>query len=140
MVDLGRFRLGDFVQFAFVATNASGTPVAPTAAPTLKTWLGSDVSTTVDSIAMPVHVPNQQTGMFLYDLRLDGDYAAGAYVAACQWATGGSTFSETFSFRVVPGGDADGNVIGAIRLNQPEAQKVVYQGDGGKLEYVRNPR
>lgn len=137
LVDLGRYRLGDFITFAFQATNANGTPVAPTAAPTLKTWAGGSLSAPVDSIAMPVHC---LSGMFLYDLRLDGDYSAGAYVAACQWVTGGSTFSEVFSFRVIAGGDADGNVIGAIRLNMPEAQKVVYQLDSGKLEYVRNPK
>lgn len=138
---IGRYRVGDFVPLGCECVDSSGTPSFPTAVPTAKIFDASSLGGAVETVNMPVHDRFGQTGFFRKQHRLSSSYsAAKTYIVIYNWAIAGTTYGYEQQFETVAGGDADGNVIGAIGLDRPEGQVVVYQLDGGKLHARRGPR
>lgn len=140
-MDLGRFQLGHFVPVMFDALDANNAPSWPTATPTIKTFSETDLTTAVETIRPGARDIHRQTGLFYYPLRLSSSYSANkVYFVSSSWAIGGSTYRQLDQFRIEPGGDADGAVIGGIFIARPEAGVVAYIVDSGKLKTARNPR
>lgn len=139
--DLGRFQLGDWVPITFPTVNNTRTPSWPTATPTIKTFDASDVTTVVETLRPPAFDMQRQTGLFRHWLRLSSTYAANkTYLAVATWTISGTDYADMFQWIVLPGGDADGAVIGAKFVSRPEANVVAYCVDGGKLKTSNNPR
>ena len=139
--DLGRFQLGQWVPLTFLSTNNVDTASWPTATPTIKTYDASDVTTVVETIRPPAHDMLRVTGLFRYMLQLGSSYAASkVYIVAATYAISGTTYGTMMQFTTMPGGDADGAVIGATFVRRPEAGVVAYVKDGGKFLAANNPR
>lgn len=135
------YQLGDFVPITLISVDSNGAPAWPTSTPTVKTFVATDLTTAVETIRPAARDPLRQTGLFFYALRLGSSYSAtNVYIVSKRWVISGTTYGEDEMFKVVPGGDADGAVIGATFVRRPEASSVVYVTDVGKLKVGRNPR
>ena len=140
MIDLGRYRLGEWVPIAFSGTSAAATPTLPDSQPTITIWDASDVSSSVATISPPIRDRYKITALFTHWIRLSSTYSTGkTYIADCSAVVGGVTFRTQIQWETIAGGSTDGNVIGAVFVDRPEARQIVYQLDGGKLQARRNP-
>lgn len=134
----GRHQLGQEVALGCLCVDGSGTPAAPTAAPTMK--VVDSTGATVISRQIPVCDRYRQTGLFQDNLFLDNRFSAGLYVASYSWVISATTYGEADTFEVVAGGDDDGAVIASCFYSRPHADFLVQQCDSGRLIFGRNPR
>lgn len=133
----GRFTLGQFAPLTCVCTNGSGTPAAPTYAPTVKVY--DSTGTRVLSALMPPLDRYGATGAFSYELRLGSSYAVGSYMVSMSWVISGTTYSAAGNFEVVAGGDADGAVVSMVELRKPHGNWLVQRLDSDQRVLARGP-
>lgn len=137
---LGRIQLGAELPISCLTVDANSLPTAPDAPPALKIWSGT---TLILSAQMPV---NDRFGtstvctFFLYPLFLGGQYATGTYDVNLSWKIGSFVGVEDAKFDVVAGGHADGAIVAMTLYRRPEADFVVWQTTGGKLQRGRGPK
>ena len=137
----GRYQLGDEATIGVQCTNADGTPTAPDAAPTITVY-AADGETIVIDKPIPPKDRAASTGLFEHFLRLGSDYEAGAYSALYKWTTndGGFAGRAVDHFEILPGGSADGTVLGLHYYDAGHAQFLVQQTDAGFVKAGKNPR
>lgn len=129
-------QLGQFLRKTIPITDGSGTPVAPTAAPRLRTY--DPTFSLVDNV--PMTPAGFDTGMFTGKVFLDGDYSPGLYTGLVTWSSSGNDYSSGFSFEVLAGGSAAGQVVGMSAVEYHGRQVIVAQLDGGTIKAGRDPR
>lgn len=135
---LGRYMLGDYVPVVVRTHAGDHIPAAPTAAPIAATY---DTSSKVENLGKIALVdPSATTGLFLKRIKLDSTYSTGPHTVLVTYVISGSTYSQEFSFEIIAGGDADGNIIASEEFQRPEAVNLIHQRDGsGDVVSGRNP-
>lgn len=137
MAWIGRYQLGQSISLFLVTRNADGTPAVPESPPVASISLPG--GTVVLAKEMPVVDRYQYDGLFLLPVFLGGLFAEGLYSVAYQFAVGGLSITESDNFQVLPGGNADGNVVSMYFYERPQARFIVQQLDSGKIVQGRNP-
>lgn len=136
MILLGRKQLGDVIRFQIRTKNSSGVPTQPhstgDSAPLLRVY---STSALVESSKFYLLQYPEETGVYVCDVALDGDYATGHYIAQATWSTGsgGFTGNESFQFQVVAGGSASGTVVAMEELDRTTTRIVVAEYDNGTV-------
>lgn len=134
-----RAQLGDELPIAFQCKNASGVPVEPDAAPTVKVY--DESSTKVYDETIPPKDRKRATGFFGHFIRLGSLFTEGQlYIWRATWTTGVFDGVAEGYFHVNAGGDADGAVIAMSYVEFPGAVRIVYQTDAGLVKQGKNPR
>ena len=134
----GRVQVGKAVLLAVQCRNASRAAVPPDACPTVDVY--DSAGKRLAGKAIPILDPAATTGLFAYWLYLSDAYATGRATATYRWTV--STFhgSDLDTFDVLAGGDPSGAVIAQCFFQQPQANFVVQQRDGGRIYKGKNPR
>lgn len=137
MLDLGDWQLGS--EFPIVCQTTDGTsPAWPDRAPQLALYDGDDL---IRRILMPADSQAQMPGLFRYPLFLDASFpSSGPIHGFVQWVSGGLAFAKPLFFRILPGGDAFGQVIAMTYVRRPSTGFLVYQTDAGEILKGTNPR
>ena len=93
-------------------------------------------------LKMASHLRGVATGLFCLPVFLDTLYGtAGRYLAVFKWTdSGGVAHHKPASFYILPGGNADGAIIGMFSILRPDASYLIHQNDSGRLIRGRNPR
>lgn len=134
-----RAQLGDEIPIAFQCVDASGVPVEPDAAPTLKVY--DESSTKVYDATIPPKDRQRATGLFGHFVRLGSSFTDGQlYSWRATWASGVFNGVRDGRFHVNAGGDADGAVIAMTYVEFPGADRIIYQTDAGLVKQGKNPR
>jgi len=81
-----------------------------------------------------------RTGWFQYPLRMTTPGTAGVHSVLVGMSVSGSYRYYLRQFRLHPGGDADGTIIGLSHFRRPEAAHVMIETESGKIKAGRNPR
>ena len=137
---IGRQQLGTELTIGVLCHDASDTPTAPAAAPTIEVWTGTTKLLTGQMIpVMDRYGTTVAASYFQYNLFLDGKYAAGQYKVLYRYTVGSYVGLEEDTFQVLAGGDADGTITSLIYYSRPQAAFVVWQTDAGKVQKGRNP-
>lgn len=136
---LGRFQLGDSIPLSLGTRTGDGVlgPQLPSAAPVAKTYDAS--GTLVETIKLPIKNRYKVTAYFEKRHRLSSSYSAGRYLIVYQWVISATTYQAAAVFDIIEGGNADGAVIALQGVSRPEAIKVLYETESGKLNVGRNP-
>ena len=132
----GRYQLGQTVPLFLLTLNAGKIPSVPDDPPAMKIWTGG---TMVKNQAMPVRERYTHSGLFYFDLFLDGAFSAGQYVEVYYYKIGSHYGLATDNFEVVPGGSGDGHVLSAYFYSRPHADFIVHQMESGKIKRGRGP-
>lgn len=133
----GRYILGDTVPLTCLCVTSAGVPTEPDKAPSVAVWSGSALVLTA---RMPVCERFAQTGYFLYPLRLDALFGAGAYRYAATYTISGTAGGVAGSFEVVAGGHPDGAGLSMYYYARPTSSYIVLHVAAGRLIRRRNPR
>ena len=134
---IGRYAIGEEVSLTLNTTNGSGTPTAPTSAPTARLYRGTTLIATKKMPRIDIDV----TGLFALPLYLTNDYSTtGIYQVVYVYVISGTTYQAQDTFEVVAGGHHRGSVMAMYRLTNPEAVELVQYTSGGVLQSGRNPR
>lgn len=134
---LGRRQLGQEIEFRVSCTNASRVQVAPDAAPEVRVYNASGVRVLTRSI--PTQDKPGATGVFMLAQHLDSNFAVGRYYVRTTWTTGAHSGVQLDCFEVIPGGDANGQVISMTWTTLPHFRHLIYQTDTGQLFKGGNP-
>lgn len=139
MADLGRFRIGDHVPLQCVSLNGSRVPVKPDQAPTATIYNASGV---IEGVRLPVkdrYNTAVAATFFQKRHRLSSSYSTGFHYVSYTWEHSGAQKGGVDTFEVIAGGDSDGAVISAGKLERPDGAHFIYQTDSGALRAGRNP-
>lgn len=131
--------LGEEIWLGCQCRDATGQFVAPDAAPTMHI-IRASTGALVVSKSIPAHDRYGTTGLFGYRQFLGSTFSTGMYYALYSWTDGAHTGGDFDVFDVQPGGDAGGSVISMAFIDNPRADFIVGQTDGGNLVHYRNPR
>ena len=134
---LGKVQLGQEITLGVQCRDSAGTPTAPTAAPQIEVWTGT--SKVLSGKSIPTMDRYGVTGYFQYNLFLDSRFTTGEYKALYRFTAGSYYGLDEDTFEIVAGGDASGAVISLHCFNRPQAQFLVWQTDGGRIQKGRNP-
>lgn len=132
---LGKFQLGEELIVSVSTHNSSYVVTNPDAAPLLEIWKDSDK---VLSKQMPALTLSE--GFFRLGVFLNEVFEEGYYTAIIRYQISSEHKVELHTFRVLPGGNALGAVIGIYQYQRPNARYLVHQTDAGKIFKGRNPR
>jgi hypothetical protein len=130
---LGYFQAGDFVRIS-LATQVSGVPVAPDAAPVMVITNPSSVALPVQTMAM-----NGEDTSWLVNFFLGNSSIVGIYRIVFTFFVSGVEYTDQGSFSVVPGGDIGGDVISVYSFARPDATYVLAQLTSGVIVCGKNP-
>lgn len=134
---IGRYQVGGTVILYLQCTNAAGTAAAPTDAPQLKLWDPSGALV----LATKMPAVTQVTGLFYYNLYLNGPYEeAGNWSATFRYMVSTYHGFQSDNFEILPGGHADGHVVGMYHYRRPQADYLVHQTESGNIRKGQNPR
>lgn len=139
MANLGRYFVGDTVLLSVTTktgNNGSGTATLPDAAPTAALYNGSS---TIETITLPISNRYTTTAYFKKLFLIGSSHGAASYTVTYSWAISATPYSSGDTFTVYAGGDADGSVISAGAVEQPEANYILYETETGSLKSGRNP-
>jgi hypothetical protein len=137
MIDLGDVQLGQQLPVTVQCLDGDLAPAWPDQAPQLVLFSGT---TLLNRIKLPAD-PRSGVGMFRLSLFLNAIYpTAGPVTGFVQWVSGGVAFSKTVWFRILPGGDPDGNIIAMTFVRRPGLGAIVWQADSGTIFHGSNPR
>ncbi len=139
---LGRHQQGEFLPLAVTATVPAGAAADPLAEPVATVYRDGATLTRVRQVTLAAHDRGAAAGEFRASLFLGAEFSTpGRYLVVIRWVTaGGVARCRTGSFYVLPGGSADGAVIGLAFVSRPDANHLVMQTDSGRMLRGRNPR
>ena len=134
---IGRFQLGQTLSLLLLTVDGSGTPQVPLVPPWLKIWQGASL---ILKAEMPIIERFKQTGLFLARVFLGPAFTPALYEVEYTYQIDGSYNGVvTDNFEIMPGGNADGNVMSMYFYDRPQAQFIVQSLDSGKIVQGRNP-
>lgn len=137
-MDEQRFQLGDHAYFWLRCRAATGIDQEPDAAPTLAILdsVGAEIAT---STMIPVD-RGRTAGLFRGSVYLGSQFSTGKHTATCTWLVSGTSYSQDLAMEILPGGDANGTVIGLYQYERPYATHLVLHTSRGSLMTRKNPR
>lgn len=129
VMDLGRFRRGDWIPLKFTLQQI------PDAIP-IAVILDSN-SDQIASLLMPAC----DAGRLTYSLpvQVSLSYSVGNFSVFYHYILAGTATLQQAAFEVVPGGDSGGSVISLYSIDRPEVRSIVAQLDSGVLVLGRSP-
>lgn len=133
----GRYQLGQECPIGLLVTDASGTPTAPTAAPTAEVF--GPTGTLAFHGSLPALDRYGTTGLFQHRLFLGSPFAAGLYRVVYSYVISGTSYGATDTFEVVPGGDQGGTVQSLHWHHRPHGEFLIQQNSSGSVSRGRNP-
>lgn len=146
MTHLGRYRLGDRLPLVLRCLNA-GEPEWPGGPPVVTVYAPNgpafDAGLPVDSFTVGADDVGAVTGLFRRAVFLGPKYSGyiGRYTAVARWADGdGAVHAKLWTFDLIDGGSAAGDVIAAAVVDRPRATFVLHQRYDGSLARGMNPR
>lgn len=135
---IGNYQYGDRVPIMVQFNNRRGAPLDPVSAPLCHIIKCSD-GTTVTSFYLPICDPSKTDGLFLGELYLTDVFATEDHVAVIDGNVDGKSVVVMQRFKILPGGDAAGEVQEMGFWKRPEANELIMQLGGGSLVSGRNP-
>lgn len=139
---LGRWQQGEIFPLAVTTTTPAGAAADPQAEPVATVYRDGATLTRVKQVTLAAHDRGAAAGEFRLSLLLGAEFStAGRYLVVIRWVTaGGVARVRTGTFYLLPGGSADGSVIGLVFVTRPDASHLVMQTDSGRMLRGRNPR
>lgn len=138
MINLGRYRLGDFLPLHVEAINGSRVEASPSAAPNYTIYDSSGAAVTnAAAVKMAPHDKPTRTGWFTAEHRLGSDFSVGRYDVLIQSTISGSVYPRRYCFEIVAGGHSSGGYIGMEQVESPHASYVVGVLDSSGTPEVR---
>jgi hypothetical protein len=135
---LGDYQLGSYLPVLVQTKTAAGVPTTPDDSPFIKIY--SAAGTVILSTQLPILDLEVQDGSFFQPVLLGSGYAEGWYMVRTSWLISGVLQAETWGFRIIPGGNADGAVVSAHWYQRPQANYVVQALASGTIVKGTNPR
>lgn len=133
----GTYQLGQSVPLTLLCVNGSDVAVNPENPPVISVSKAGTYAVRYKPIGAISQ--GRQTGLFAFNLFLDGNYSAG-YWNVRYFYKAGSVIQVVFdNFRVIAGGHADGAVTSLHHWERPEANFIVQVLDEGKIAKGKNP-
>ena len=130
--------LGDEIFLGVQCVNASGTPTAPDAAPTMHIATAAGVK--VLSKSIPPQDKFNATGWFGYMQPLNSSFSTGRHFVRYSWAISSTQFVLVDHFEILAGGSTDGQYVSLFYLDRPDGQDYVLgQTDQGTMTVNRGP-
>lgn len=141
-VYLGRWQQGEFLPLAVSTTKAGRVAEDPAAEPVATIYRDGTGLTRVRQVTLAAHDRGATRGAFRLPLFLGAEFSAsGRYLVVIRWTTAaGVARCQAATFYLLPGGSADGAVIGLAFVARPDANHLVMQTDSGSMLIGRNPR
>lgn len=134
-----RVQLGDELPIRFQVLDGTGAPAEPeSAAPTVSVY--DAASTLIKVYRVPPLQRTDAPGWFGMSVRLDGNYAAGAYSWLAQWAIDMVAGVASGHFDIVPGGDPQGPIVSQDFLQKRGSTTLLQEAGDGTIVFGRNPR
>jgi hypothetical protein len=139
---LGRWQQGEILPLSVTTTTAAGAAEDPQAEPVATVYRDGASLTRVVQATLAAHDRGAAVGRFRLPFFLGAEFStAGRYLVVIRWVTdGGVPRVRTGTFYLLPGGSADGAVIGMAFVSRPDANHLVMQTDSGRILRGRNPR
>jgi len=139
---LGRWQQGEILPLAVTTTTPAGAAEDPQAEPVATIYRDGASLARVRQVTLAAQDRGAVSGAFRLPLFLGAEFSdAGRYLVVIRWVTGaGVPRCRTGAFYLLPGGSADGAVIGMVFVSRPDANHLVMQTDSGRLLRGRNPR
>lgn len=138
----GRWQRGEFLPLSVVTTDPAGAAEDPAAEPVATIYRDGASLTLVKQATLAAHDRGAAAGSFRLPLFLGAEFSTpGRYLVTVRWTTaGGVPRCSTGTFYLLPGGSADGAVVGLAFVARPDANHMVMQTDSGSIRRGRNPR
>lgn len=142
VVYFGRAQQGDELILSLQCHDANLLPEDPQSPPYVQIYLDGEPPELLESLPMPSDMRRVEDGLFRLNLPLDTLYSTeGRYLVVLKWLdSDGVSHTETGSFHLLPGGSADGSVIGMCSLIRQAGAYLILQCDSGRLIRKLNPR
>lgn len=139
---LGRWQQGEFLPLAVSTTKAGRVAEDPAAEPVATIYRDGTTLSLVRQVTLAAHDRGATSGAFRHPLFLGAEFsAAGRYLVVIRWTTAaGVARCQAGTFYLLPGGSADGAIIGMCFIARPDANHLVMQTDSGRMLKGRNPR
>lgn len=139
---LGRWQQGEFLPLAVTTTDPGRLPADPAAEPVATIYRDGTSLVLVRQAKLAAHDRGATVGAFRLPLFLGAEFSvSGRYLVVIRWTTaGGVARCQAGTFYLLPGGSADGAVIGLAFVARPDANHLVMQTDSGSMLIGRNPR
>lgn len=139
---LGRFQQGVEIPLLLQCVNAEREADDPLDVPHATVYRDGVPPVLVETRALAATLRGVAAGVFRLPLFLGSSYAtAGRHLVVYRWVdSDGVARCTTGSFVLLPGGSADGAVVGMHHVARPDARYLLYQTDSGRLIRGRNPR
>ena len=134
---LGRYWLGDAVPLMVLTRDNAESPTDPALAPYARIYSGT---TFVKTVRLPKIDHAEITGMFLFLLRLDANFATGFYDVILDYVVSSVQRVKHLRFEITAGGDERGKAISMYYLRQPDRSFLISQLDTGQINKLQNPR
>ncbi len=128
-----RYLLGERWLTGLVTRSASGAPVTPDVAPTLKLWDSS--GTKVLDKKLPKNRSNQQ---FYVDERLS--MSAGRYIGTIEYTSGGTLEVRPLVLDIHGTSGSEGVVRAVHQYLSGGVARWIYETDAGNLKLGRSPK
>ncbi len=125
-LDLGRFRVGEFVRFALNAE----TDAAPVGN------LYDEDGHLIGRVQMSPAVGGGMVGSVF----LTGSFSLGEYEVSLPYYVNGVVSLTRYTFRVVAGGDSGGNVLSLYSARRPDCTRVLAHLASGRIVQGNRPR
>jgi hypothetical protein len=136
---LGRAQQGETLIFFLQCLDADEVEASPSAPPQIKIW--NPAGALALSGLMPAFERFQSTGLFYFNLFLGSSYSTtGNWAATFDYTVSAHHGFQSDTFEIIPGGHADGHVVGMYHYRRPHADFLVHQTESGTLVKGRNPR
>ena len=134
-----RVQLGDELPILFQICDGSGLPAEPeSAAPTLSIY--DAASNLVKTYRVPPLERIDAPGMFGMPIRLDDNYAEGAYSWLAEWTIDMVAGVASGYFDILPGGDPQGPIVSQDFLQKRGGTTLLQEAGDGTILFGRNPR
>ena len=139
---LGRWQPGEFLPLQVVTTKPGRVAQDPTREPVATIYRDGSSLTLVRQVTLAAHDRGAAVGAFRLPLFLGAEFSvSGRYLVVIRWTTvAGVARCRAGTFYLLPGGSADGAVIGMAFVSRPDANHLVMQTDSGRMLRGRNPR
>lgn len=135
---LGKQQLGTWLDCYLQCKNATGTPLMPSAVPTIK--ITDSLGVTVLNQKMPLVDKVSQVGLFCSRIFLGLGFSVGSNSIRMVYTVSGQTFIVDRTFEICAAGDSRGQVLSMIYAHFPQADYVVFSTERGEISRGKNPR
>lgn len=138
MAYLGRKQLGDEFLVLLQCKTGASVPTAPDACPYLDFWLNG--TTLAATVRMAPTEKGKIVGAFHYGVFLDETFSEGYWQAVMRYTLSSVPYQQVDTFRIIPGGHADGPIVAIKEYRKAGANFIVRVTKGGKIKFGRNPQ